>query len=418
MASNELRRQRPLGLNDLFGAQAAAYAALERDLIEQFERWGYGRVVLPTIGYDETLSTQASQQMREQLYRFFDRDGRALALRPDMTVPVARLVGTTLYDQPLPLRLFYAGQVFRYAQPQAGQRREFTQMGIELVGAASPEADAEVIAVAMEALRTLGVETFQINLGQVDFIKGILNGMALSAEALFELEQAINRKSSVEIERVLRQLEIGGEAAEAIQALPGLCGDVSIIGRARQLTISPSAHRALDHLARVYELLALDGYSEHLILDLGEVRSMDYYTGISFHGYVAGLGFHVLSGGRYDRLIGHFGPDRPAVGFAMSIERSLLVARPSTPRGPDLVVPACQHPACRRLAALARSRGLRVVVELGGRSGQALIDAAQAYGAARIVSSCDGERCWLVEGEQMREVTLTALLEEATTWSR
>ena len=185
--------------------------------------------------------------------------------------------------------------VFRYDQPQAGRRREFTQVGIELVGAASPEADAEVMAVAMEALRTLGVATFQINLGQVDFIKGILNGMALSAEALFELEQAINRKSRVEIERVLRQLEIGGEAAEAIQALPGLCGDASIIARARQLTISPSAHRALDHLARVYELLALDGYAEHLILDLGEVRSMDYYTGISFHGYVAGLGFHVLS---------------------------------------------------------------------------------------------------------------------------
>lgn len=418
MSRNELRRQRPLGLTDLFGAQAAAYAALERNLIEQFERWGYGRVVLPTIGYDETLSTQASQQMREQLYRFFDRDGRALALRPDMTVPVARLVGTTLYDQPLPLRLYYAGQVFRYAQPQAGQRREFTQVGIELVGAASPEADAEVVAVAMEALRTLGVETFQINLGQVDFIKGILNGMALSAEDLLGLEQAISRKSRVEIERVLRQLEIGGEAAEAIQALSGLCGDANIIARARQLTISPSAHRALDHLVRVHELLALDGYADHLILDLGEVRSMDYYTGISFHGYVAELGFHVLSGGRYDRLIGHFGPDRPAVGFAMSIERALLVAQPPAARGPDLVMPACQHPACRQLAAIARAQGLRVETELGGRAGQALIEAAQARGAARIVSSCDGERCWLIEAEQTREVTLTALLEEASTWSR
>lgn len=420
MDNTALRRQRPLGLTDLFGEQAAAYAGLERTLIEQFERWGYQRVVLPTIGYDETLSTQASPRLREQLYRFFDRDGRALALRPDMTVPVARLVGTTLYDQPLPQRLYYAGQVFRYEQPQAGQRREFTQVGIELIGAASAEADAEAIAVAMEALRALDVDTFQINVGQVEFLKGILNGRGLSAEALSALEQAINRKSRVEIRRTLEAIELGGEAAEAVLALPGLCGGPDVIEQARRLTISPAAHRALDHLARVYELLALDGYAAHLILDLGEVRSMDYYTGVSFHGYVAGLGFHVLSGGRYDRLIGHFGPNLPAVGFAMSIERALLVAHQPAPRGADLVLPACEHPACRHLARLARSLGLRVELELLGRSGEALAADALARGAAHVVLWCDGERCLLVDAGagDARELTLDALKAEVRTWSR
>lgn len=418
MDNSQLRRQRPLGLTDLFGAQASAYATLERDLIEQFERWGYGRVILPTIGYDETLSTQASQDMSEQLYRFFDRDGRALALRPDMTVPVARLVGTTLYDQPMPLRLYYSGKVFRYAQPQAGQRREFTQVGIELVGAASPEADAEVIAVAMEALKVLGVDTFQVNLGQVDFLKGILSQMDLSTQELLTLEQAINRKSRDEIEQTLRQLEIGGEPVEAILALPTLAGDVSIIDQARQLTISPRAHRALDRLARVCDLVALAGYGEHLIVDLGEVRSMDYYTGITFHGYVAGLGFHVLSGGRYDGLLGHFGPELPAVGFAMSIERSLLVAQPPEAFGPDLLMPACDHAGCRRLAARARSLGLHVETELCGRHADEMAQLGRSRGASHVIVSCDGTQCELIEGETRRTVTLSDLMEEVRTWNR
>ncbi len=418
MDSTELRRQRPLGLTDLFGEQAAAYAALERALIEQFERWGYQLVVVPTIGYDQALSTQASPRLNEQLYRFFDRDGHALALRPDMTVPVARLVGTTLYDQPLPLRLYYAGKVFRYEQPQAGQRREFTQVGIELIGAGSAEADAEVTAVAMEALRALGVDTFQINLGEVDFLRGIIDGLELSVEELAMLEQAINRKSRVEIRHALDTLHISGQAGEAIMALPGLCGGLGIIAEARQLTANPAAQRALDHLARVYDLLALDGYADHLILDLGEVRSMDYYTGISFHGYVAGLGFHVLSGGRYDRLVGHFGPSLPAVGFAMSIERSLLVAHTPTVRKLDLVLPACDHPACHRVAALARSLGLRVETELLGRSGAAWAAQALAHGATHAIVRCDGEQCELVEPGGSRTLTLSALLEEVPTWSR
>lgn len=414
----ERRRQRPLGLTDLFGEQAAAYAALERLLIEQFERWGYQRVVLPTIGYDETLSTQASPRLSEQLYRFFDRDGRALALRPDMTVPVARLVGTTLYDQPLPLRLYYSGKVFRYEQPQAGQRREFTQVGIELIGAATAAADAEVIGMAIEALRALGVGTFQLNLGQVDFLKGMLNGMNLPAEGLAALEQAINRRSRVELQRTLAALAITGDTAEAILALPSLCGGADVIERARHLTANPAAQAALDHLAQVYRLLTLDGYAEHIILDLGEVRSMDYYTGITFHGYVAGLGFHVLSGGRYDRLIGHFGLQMPAVGFAMSIERSLLVAHSAPSAGPDLMLPACEHAQCRQLAALARSLGLRVEADLLGRTGAALAAAAEARGAARVILSCDGERCILADATGAREVSLAALQEEVRTWSR
>ena len=146
---NSLIRQLPHGVSDLFFEQAAAKTALERLLESTFECWGYSRVIPPTFGYYETFATEASPQLQEEMYRFFDREGHVLALRPDMTVPTARLVGTRLYDQTLPFRFYYIGSVFRYEEPQAGRQREFTQAGVELIGASTPEADAEVLAVAV-----------------------------------------------------------------------------------------------------------------------------------------------------------------------------------------------------------------------------------------------------------------------------
>ena len=154
-------RQLPHGLADLFYEQAALKTELENRLQEHFGRWAYQRIIPPTFEYHETLSTEASPQLQEEMYRFFDRDGHVLALRPDMTVPTARVIGTRLYDQTLPLRFYYLGSVFRYdEEPQAGRRREFTQAGIELVGAGTPAADAEMTAVALGAPQAMEASSF------------------------------------------------------------------------------------------------------------------------------------------------------------------------------------------------------------------------------------------------------------------
>lgn len=416
--SEQLRRQRPHGLNDLFSEQAAIKAALESRLLETFGLWGYQRIILPTFGYYESLSAGASPLLQRQMYRFFDREGNVLALRTDMTVPTARLVATRLYDQPLPLRFCYAGSVFRHEQPQAGQRHEFTQVGVELIGAANPEADAEVVALAIAALQALGIAEFQINLGQVAYLRATLRELGLQNGGLYELEQAIGRKNDVEVAAALEALNVGGEAARVILSLPHLYGGAEVLDRARELAINAEAHDAAVYLGQVYALLVAQGVAEHVILDLGETRSMAYYTGIAFRGYVRGLGWHVCSGGRYDDLIAQFGPSLPAVGFAMGVERAMLASPLRAEVAPDLLL-SCEAPTDGyALAARARALGLKVEIDVLGRRGAALRDYGMAKGARHILECDLGGRCTLYQGGAVREVCLDELNEEMNQWSR
>lgn len=415
---NALDRQLPHGLTDLFFEQAAAKVALEHILEETFRRWGYTRIIPPTFEYFESLATDASPQLQEDMYRFFDREGHILALRPDMTVPVARVVATKLYDQELPLRFYYVGNVFRYEEPQAGRRREFTQAGIELIGADTPEADAEVVAVAVAALQAMGVTNFQINLGQVAFLQAILSEVGLANGESRRLEQTIDRKNDVELRQVLADLRITGEAANAIRAIPHLCGGREVLQQAQRLAINAATRQAVAHLEAVYALLQVEGVAEHVILDLGEIRHMAYYTGISFLGYVDGLGFPICGGGRYDTLIARFGRHLPAVGFALGVERSLLVTRPQVNIAPDVVMSSCDHAGCRALAQAARNRGLRVTVDVLHYDEETLLAHARRLGAPRALL-CRGEgRCLLVEGDTRRELSYTAIEEAMGTWSR
>jgi len=407
MSQNPLVRQLPHGLTDIFFEQAAVKAELERVLQVVFQQWGYNRIVLPTFEYYDSLATGANPQLKEEMYRLFDREGHVLALRPDMTVQTARVVGTKLYDQALPLRFYYVGNVFRHEEPQAGRRREFTQAGVELIGAASAEADAEILTVAISVLKALRMPQFQINLGQVAFLQAVLSDSRLENGELRRLEQVIDRKNDVELEHTLRQLGISGDAARAIRSVPHLCGGEGVLDEAERLSTNAAARQAIERLRRVYGLLGVEGVAEHIILDLGEVRSMAYYTGITFHGYVAGLGFSICSGGRYDGLVANFGADMPAVGFALGVERSMLVTQPQVDIAPDLVMTACEHPGCHALAAQARARGLRVEVDVLGRSGEA------------FVAWCLDGTAYLSDGLcGLRRLSPGELEEEIRSWAR
>ena len=412
-----LDRQLPIGVADLFFQEAAAKTALENTLGRTFQRWGYSRIIPPTFEYYESLSTGASPQLRHDMYRFFDREGRILALRPDMTVPTARIVGTKLFDQQLPLRFYYVGQVFRHEEPQAGRWREFTQAGIELIGAGSPEADAEVVTVAIDALRDMGIKDFQINLGQVTFLQAVLKNVDLANGELRLLERTIDRKNDIELQRLVAELGLEGDVGQAVLALPHLSGDKSVLREAERLAPDIAARRAIERLERVYDILCTEKVVDHVILDLGEVRKMDYYTGVSFIGYVQGLGFPICSGGRYDRLISEFGADLPAVGFALGVERSLLVAQPQVRINPDLVIQSCDHPTCRLLARLARRRGLCVEIDVMDRRGQELIAYARARGATYAVCCQDGDQYLMADAHTTREVGLVQLKEEIRSWN-
>ncbi|MCW5882329.1 MAG: ATP phosphoribosyltransferase regulatory subunit [Anaerolineae bacterium] len=369
----------PRGVQDLFLADAARRAALEARLATVFRAWGYAEIVPPTFEYYENLALGLGSQVQEATYRFLDHRGHTLALRPDLTVQTARIVGTKLYDQPMPLRFYYTAPVFRYVEVQAGRQREFSQAGIELIGAATPQADAEVVAVAVEALRAAGATDFRVAIGQVDFVRTVLTEAALPPDAARAVQAAVDRKSQADIRAALNGYN--SPAALLLGQTPSLVGGPAVIDEARAMAPWPHAQAALDSLAEVYDWLARYGLAESIVIDLGEARGMDYYTGLTFEAFVAGVGFAVVNGGRYDRLVGLFGPPQPAVGFALDVERLMLALgeTPTRDHLPHVLVAASDAPAALAAVARLRADGRCVEMDVLGRS----LDDLLAYAAAR-----------------------------------
>jgi ATP phosphoribosyltransferase regulatory subunit len=387
MTNLDHERYLPHGLSDWLYADAAQRRQLEAALAETFRRFGYIEAIPPSFEFYETVAAEAGTQMREELYRFFDRDGRTLALRADFTIPIARIVATKLYDQPLPLRFYYIGSVFRYEEPRAGRRREFTQAGIELIGAHTPAADAEAIALASEALRAMGVRDFRLNVGQMAYFKALVLDLSLSDEQVAQLKEAIERRASTQLQNVLRALPISAERKNIFVRLlqwrytPRWCDE------ARALCVNAETHVAIDELQAVMEHLRAYNGDAPTSVDLATIRGdMRYYTGVIFEGFVPNIGYSVVSGGRYDELIGHYGRAFPAVGFAIGVERVMLaLTQTRTNVAPHVVAQACTHPACYARIAESRYAGERVLADVLGRRGEALHEYARTLGVTRVL---------------------------------
>lgn len=314
----------PAGTRDFLPGEAKKRRMLENRLAELFEAQGFEEVITPTLEFFETMAVEIGEELENQLYRLFDRDGRLLVLRPDMTTPIARLVATRMRHQRLPLRLFYLANVFRYESPQAGRMREFGQAGIELIGQRESSADAEVIALAVNALRCSGLEDFQLSLGQIPVFNSIIEEVKLSESAVRIIKAAIARKDLVGLEQALDQHRVTSAQKELILELSDLQGGREIIGKARAMVHSSYARENLDQLEETFAHLSDLGVEDAVQLDLGLLRGFDYYTGIVFEGYTTDLGFTICGGGRYDNLLGKFGFPCPAIGFALGLDRLLL----------------------------------------------------------------------------------------------
>jgi ATP phosphoribosyltransferase regulatory subunit len=259
----------------------------------------------------------AGAELGARLIRFVDRDGRLVALRADFTSAIARVVATRLASAPLPLRLCYAGKVYRQEPEGGGRRRELFQLGAELIGDAEPAADVEVIRLAIALLRALGVPDFQINLGDIRFVRPLLAGLdPAQAEAL---RTAIDRKDRAALAAGAREPGAPAAVARALVELPELIGRGEVLLRARSLASGAEAEDAIERLRAVDALLTEDERA-HVVYDLGEIRGLGYYSGIQFEVFVAGVGRAVGFGGRYDGLLALYGADRPAVGFALETD--------------------------------------------------------------------------------------------------
>jgi ATP phosphoribosyltransferase regulatory subunit len=380
----------PQGVADYFGAEAQQRRQLEAQLLTTFRRWGYSDVIPPTFEYADTFTTRASGKLQSELYRFLDRNGRPLALRGDMTIAVARLVGTRLHDWPMPQRFCYAGSVFRYAEPQAGRQREFWQAGIELIGAGSAEADAEVLALLSHALTVAGLDEFCLVVGQIQYFAGLLQALQLAPAQQQALQHAIDRNSEAQLVEFLRNTPLPPQQRQALEALPYLSGSdsLAIIAQAAPHCLNNPMVDALENLRAICDVLEAYDVSERLYLDLTEIHNLGYYTGVTFEALTPALGFPIASGGRYDNLVGTFGHPQPAVGAALGLDRLLLAKGAQakqwqTPRPvpPDLLVAANDSAACLRMIEEWRQQGVRVAIEVNGRRGAQLWQAACQLGA-------------------------------------
>ena len=424
----DLRSQIPHGVQDRLLKEAARRRQAEAAVRASFVGWGYQEVIPPTFEYQDNLVVGASAELKQAMYRFFDREGHTLALRADFTPQVARIAATKLFDQPMPLRCSYVGSLFRYEEPQAGRKREFTQAGIELIGADTAEADAEVVALSIAALEALDLRSFQVNLGQMAFFRNLTRG--LPEETLVAVREAIDHKNQARLLDALDQAGLTGNRARLLKRLPALIGGPGVLEEARDLSAglhkdagvreSAGTSTALERLSEVYRLLQAYGVADRVILDLSEVRGMDYYTGITFRGVAPGLGWPVLSGGRYDDLIARFGRPLAAIGFGIGIERALLIqshqGAPVPSPAPHLLVHGCDHAECLALLRRLREKGCRVELDVLGLEGTALIDQARQRGIQRVLH-CRGDTWRLRDGEGERDVTGEAVLQEAEMWA-
>lgn len=373
----------PAGVRDWLPHELARKREIEQQMRAVFGRWAYEEVHTPIIERLDVLERGLGEETTELLFHFNDRRSTALALRPEMTTPVARLVSTRMREAPLPLRLAYVAPVFRYyEQPQEGRMRELTQAGVELIGAAGIDADAETLFMAIEGLDEIGLRDACFDINDARIVDGILDGAGLHGEAAREAKELIKVRNLVG----LRQFD-----RPALVEFAQRRGRHDAIESARGICRTPESRAALDELHVMLDRADSLGYKDRVSVDFALLRDLDYYTGFLFEGYVGEIGFSLCGGGRYDSLLPRFGFDVPAVGWTAGVERLLIALER---RG--------KHVRRRRhrvdvlvagsdvVAARERSAG-NVVRYAGSDLGdEALVEEARAHDIPRVVIAIDG----------------------------
>jgi ATP phosphoribosyltransferase regulatory subunit len=371
-------------VKDFLPVKAAKLDYLQNTLRSIYRSWGF-RPVAPAILEDlSVLELGLGTDLREKTFRFDDRQtGRLVAFPPDITPQVARIAATRMRDMPLPFRLCYNGRVLRHTEQQLGKDRQIYQSGVELIGLSGPEADAEMIAMAVMCLQTVGATGFTIDIGQVEFLRGVLDDLPLDAAQSHDVRTAIAAKDISGLQQKLKGLPLTDRQCDELRALPRLYGGREILDQARQVITNPASQKALDNLERILEVLTVYGIEEHITLDLGEMRGFDYHSGLIFQGFLSGFGQAVCAGGRYDGLTERYGFAAPATGFAFNLYNLLFaldrVLDERAEEGTDILLFSSgqdKAPA-QHLAAVLRSQGYSVARDIIERDQAASLDYAR-----------------------------------------
>ena len=314
----------PDGVRDIYGVECTRKAAIQNRILEIFHLYGYQDIETPTFEFFDIFNESRGSVKAKEMFKFFDRDNHTLVLRPDETPAIARCVTKYFTEEDMPLRLCYLERTFINNTSYQGRLKEAAQTGVELIGDDSSDADAEILAMVIRALKAAGLTEFQVELGEVDFFRGLLEEAGMDEEMEEKLRELIENKNYFGVEELVMEQPIPQELKDAFLKLPELFGSLEEIQAAREFTKNPRALRAIDRLEEVNRILEYYDLSEYVSYDLGMLSQYQYYTGIIFKASTYGTGDYIVNGGRYDKLLVQFGKDAPAVGFGISVDDLML----------------------------------------------------------------------------------------------
>lgn len=317
----------PEGVRDIYGREYAGKLFVEQKIHDAISGYGYEDIQTPTFEYFDVFSREIGTTPSRELYKFFDKEGNTLALRPDFTPSIARCAAKYFMESRQPIRFCYLGNTFTNTSSLQGKLKEVTQIGAELVGDDSVEADGEMISLVIEALKNTGLKQFQVSVGQVEYFKGICQEAGLDTETEEQLREYISGKNYFAAEELLDQKEVAEPYRGTLLKAADLFGSIDSLKKARECVHNSRSLAAIQRLEAIYQVLKLYGVEEYVSFDLGMLSKYHYYTGIIFKAYTYGVGAPIVKGGRYDTLLRQFGKDAPAIGFAMVADDVLEAAQ-------------------------------------------------------------------------------------------
>jgi len=376
------------GMRDLMPRDAERMRHVEQVSRELSKLYGYEEIITPVLESYDLLAAKTSEEIRERMYTFKDLGGRKVALRPEFTASVARLVATKLRNEPKPMRLFSVGSLYRYDEPQYGRFREFWQANYELFGSTRPEADAEILILTNDLLKRLGLQNYRFKIGHTEILRGILNQEGLNEGKQNSVRQLLDKKSWEEALAIARDADVSQKCLATLERLFETRGEdaFKVLEGVKEIVQEyESALAAVENLWKILELVKDSGAQLDVMVEAGFARGLEYYTGMIFEPYVPKLDVALGGGGRYDKLIQLFGGESiPAVGVAQGIDRIVLALKkqkvsPKTAKERSVVVISVKNESMAKaleLSDILRKSGLPVEVAVMGRSiSRALADA-------------------------------------------
>ena len=310
----------PEGVRDVYGEEYARKLFVEKKLHDTIHLYGYQDIQTPTFEFFDVYSKEIGTTPSSRLYKFFDKEGNTLALRPDFTPSCARCAAKYFMDETAPLRFTYSGSTFTNTSNLQGKLKEVTQMGAELMLEPSVEADAEMISLVVEALKNCGLTDLQITVGEVEYFKGICAQAGLNEEVELKLRDFISAKNYFGAQELLEEQRVRKDYAQVLLGLADLVKGTQDLESAKMQVDNERSLQAIERLEALYEVLKKYGTEKYVSFDLGLLNQYNYYTGVIFKGYTYGVGDAIVTGGRYDKLLSYFGKNAPAIGFVVVVD--------------------------------------------------------------------------------------------------